>query len=145
MRIMGLDYGAKTVGIAMSDELLLTAQPCETVFREKESRLRRTLARIETLAREGGVTKIVLGLPVHMDGSMSSRAEKTLEFKAMLERRTGLPVLLQDERLTTVEASEILTESGIPKSEQKAYIDKIAASFILNDYLESIRQERPMT
>ena len=113
MRIMGLDYGSKTVGVAISDALLLTAQGIETIERKEENKLRRTLARIETLVKEYEVEKIVLGLPLNMNDTVGERAEKTLEFKSMLERRTGLEVILWDERLTTVEAEQILIESTV--------------------------------
>jgi len=135
MRLMGLDYGSKTVGVAVTDGLMMTVQNLETIERKEENKLRRTLARIEELIREYGVTELVVGLPLNMDGSMSERAEKCLEFKNMLERRTGLPVHMQDERLTTVEAMEILKESGVKPKDRKAYVDKIAAGFILRDHL----------
>ena len=104
MRLLGLDYGSKTVGVAVTDPLGYTAQPLETITRKEENKLRRTLARIEELVKEYSVEKIVLGLPVNMDGSKGERAELALRFKEMLERRTGLEVIMQDERLTTVAA-----------------------------------------
>ena len=137
MRIIGLDYGEKTVGVAITDALGLTAQPLETIVRKEENKLRRTMARIEALIAEYGVTELVLGLPLHMDDSASRTSEKVMEFKAMLERRTGLPVTLQDERLTTLEAMEILKESGVKKEDRKTYVDKLAASFILEDYMHA--------
>lgn len=140
MRILGLDYGEKTVGAAVTDALGITAQPLETIVRKEENKLRRTCARIEEIIREYEVTDIVLGLPLHMDDSVSKVSEKVLEFKAILERRTGLPVHLQDERLTTLEANEILKESGIEPKDRKTYIDKIAASFILSDYMETLKK-----
>ena len=136
MRIMGLDYGSKTVGVAISDALFLTAQPKETIFRERESKLRRTFARIDELIAEYEIEEIVLGLPLNMDDSLGERAQKTLEFKALLEKRTGRRVVLQDERLSTFEAEEILKEAGVKRSEMKTYVDKIAASYILQDYLD---------
>lgn len=139
MRILGLDYGEKTVGVAITDALGLTAQPMETILRTEANKLRRTCARIEEIIKEYEVTDLVLGLPLHMDDSPSKISEQVLEFKAMLERRTGLPVHLQDERLTTQEANEILKESGIAPKDRKAYIDKIAASFILSDYMECVK------
>ncbi len=135
MRIMGLDYGSKTVGVAMSDALLITAQPLETIVRKSEDKLRQTLARIEELVTQYQVDTIVLGLPLNMDDSIGERAEKALAFKEMLARRTQLPVIMQDERLSTVEASEVLAKMGVPGREMKAYVDKIAASYILQDYL----------
>lgn len=134
-RILGLDYGEKTVGVALTDPMKLTAEPLETIFRKEENKLRRTLARIAEIASEYDAERIVLGLPLHMDGSVSDRAEKTLLFRDKVERRTGLPVVLQDERLTTVEADEVLRDLNVPASERKASIDKIAAALILKDYL----------
>ncbi|WP_024866399.1 Holliday junction resolvase RuvX [Butyrivibrio sp. FCS014] len=137
MRIMGLDYGSKTVGVAISDELLLTAQAKEIIRRKEENKLRKTLARIEELIQEYGVEKIVLGLPVHMDESPSERSKLCLEFKDKIERRTGLPVEMLDERLTTVEADAIMDEVGIKGRERKEYVDMIAAQIILQDYLDN--------
>ena len=88
MRIMGLDYGTKTVGVAISDALKITAQGIETIQRKEENKLRKTCARIEQLIKEYEVEKIVLGFPKHMNNDVGERAEKSLEFKAMLERRT---------------------------------------------------------
>ena len=135
--LMGLDYGSKTVGVAVSDALMMTAQPLETVTRDSEKKLRKTLARIAALAEERGVGLFVLGRPVHMDGSAGERVEKCAEFKELLEKRTGIPVVWQDERLTTAEADEILSESGVPKEDRKKYIDQVAASLILKEYMES--------
>nr|WP_317449731.1 Holliday junction resolvase RuvX [uncultured Sellimonas sp.] len=138
MRVMGLDFGAKTVGVAVSDPLGLTAQGVETITRTQENKLRKTLARIETLAGEFEVEKIVLGFPKHMNNDIGERAEKTLVFKEMLERRTRLEVELWDERLTTVSAEKVLMESGVRRENRKLYIDKIAAVFILQGYLDSV-------
>ena len=134
---MGLDYGSRTVGVAISDELLLTAQAKEIIRRKEENKLRKTLARIEELIQEYGVEKIVLGLPVHMDESPSERSELCLEFKDKLERRTGIPVEMLDERLTTVEADAIMDEVGIKGRDRKEYVDMIAAQIILQDYLDN--------
>ena len=112
MRIMGLDFGSKTVGVAVSDELLLTAQGLEIIRRKEENKLRRTLARIEELIVEYGVEEIVLGMPINMNATEGERAKLTLEFREKLERRTGLPVTMWDERLTTVEADRTMIEAG---------------------------------
>lgn len=136
MRIIGLDYGSKTVGVAVSDELLITAQGVEIVRRKSESRLRQTLARIEVLITEYEVDRIVLGFPKNMDNSEGERCEKTREFQAMLERRTGLPVELWDERLTTVAADHAMMEAGIRRENRKEYVDQIAATLILQGYLD---------
>lgn len=137
MRIMGLDYGSKTVGVAISDDLLLTAQGKEIIRRKEENKLRKTCARIEELILEYQVEKIVLGLPLNMDDSVSERSKLCLEFKEMLERRTGLPVIMMDERLTTVEADDIMNEAGIRGKDRKEYVDMIAAQIILQDYLDN--------
>ena len=131
MRIIGLDFGSKTVGVAVSDELLITAQGIEIVRRKSENKLRQTLARIEELIKEYNVEKIVLGFPKNMNNSEGERCEKTLEFKEMLERRTGLTVELWDERLTTVAADNLMMEAGIRRENRKEYVDQIAAPFIL--------------
>lgn len=138
MRILGLDYGSRTCGVAICDPLGITAQGVETIVRKEENKLRRTLARIESLTAEYGVEKIVLGLPLNMDDTIGPRAEKTLQFKEQLERRTGLPVILQDERLTTVEAEEVLIEAGVRREDRKRYVDKLAAVFILQSYLDAM-------
>ena len=136
MRIMGLDFGSKTVGVAVSDSLLITAQGVEIVRRKYEDKLRQTLARIEELIQEYEVDKIVLGLPKNMNDTEGERCEKTREFKAMLERRCGLPVILWDERLTTVAADRSMMETGIRRENRKEYVDEIAAIFILQGYLD---------
>lgn len=137
MRIMGLDFGSKTVGVAISDPLLITAQGIEIIRRKDENKLRQTLARIEALAVEYEVEKIVLGLPKNMNDTMGERAKLTLEFKEKLERRTGLPVVMWDERLTTVAADRAMMEAGIRREDRKEYVDKIAACLILQGYLDS--------
>jgi putative Holliday junction resolvase len=142
MRIMGLDFGSKTVGVAVSDALLITAQGIEIVRREQENKLRRTLARIEELIKEYEVEKIVLGLPKNMDGSSGERVEKTMEFKAMLERRTQLEVIMWDERLTTVAADRLMMEANVRREDRKKYVDSIAATFILQGYLDKLSMEK---
>ncbi len=138
MRIMGLDFGSKTVGVAVSDELLITAQGVEIVRRKSEGKLRQTLARIEELIQEYQVEKIVLGYPKNMNNTEGERCEKTNEFKEMLERRSGLEVILWDERLTTVAADMAMMEAQIRREERKNYVDKIAATLILQGYLDSL-------
>ena len=142
MRIMGLDFGSKTVGVAVSDELLLTAQGLEIIRRKEENKQRQTLARIEELIVEYGVTEIVLGYPKNMNDTLGDRVQKTEEFKEKLERRTGLPVVLWDERLTTVAADKFMMEAGIRRENRKDYVDQIAASFILQGYLDYIGNQR---
>ncbi|MBQ8233769.1 MAG: Holliday junction resolvase RuvX [Lachnospiraceae bacterium] len=136
MRIMGLDFGSKTVGVAISDALLLTAQGVEIIRRKEENKLRQTLARIEELIVEYEVEEIVLGLPKHMNATEGVRVELTQEFKEKLERRTGLPVYFWDERLTTVAADKIMMEAGIRREHRKEHVDRIAATLILQGYLD---------
>lgn len=136
MRIIGLDYGDKTVGVAVSDELFLTAQPLKTIFRERTTKLRKTLAEIESIIQEYECQKIVVGLPVGLDGQEGEMCARVREFGSALERRTGLPVVYVDERLTTKEAAGVLREGEIKAGDRKKYIDKIAASLILKTYLE---------
>lgn len=146
MRILGLDFGSRTVGVAVSDGLLLTAQGVETIERKDENKLRKTCARIEELVKEYEVSTIVLGLPKNMNNTEGERVEKTKEFGTMLERRTGLPVVYWDERLTSVAAEQILMESGVRRENRKAVIDKVAAGLILQGYLDWLRttQSEPL-
>ena len=137
-RILGLDFGSKTVGVAVSDPLGITAQGVETIPREQENKLRRTLARIEALIQEYQVDSIVLGFPKNMNNTVGERGEKTLAFCETLKRRTGIPVVLWDERLTTVTADRVLMESGVRREERKEYVDKLAAVLILQNYLDSL-------
>ena len=136
MRIMGLDFGSKTVGVAVSDSLLITAQGVEIIRRKEANQLRQTLARIEELIEEYGVEEIVLGMPKNMNATEGERAELTYEFKDKLERRTGLPVFMWDERLTTVAADKAMMEAGVRRENRKDYVDMIAAVLILQGYLD---------
>ena len=135
-RIIGLDFGAMTCGVAMSDPLLITAQGIETIRRTHETKLRKTLQRIEELIKEYEVSKCVVGLPKKLDGSEGDRAEKSREFAGMIERRTGLEVILWDERFTTREASRVLDEAGLGFEKKGKVIDKLAAVLILQNYLD---------
>ncbi len=139
MRILGLDYGAKTVGVAISDELMMTAQALETITRDRENKIRHTLVRIKDICDEYKVCRIVLGYPRNMDNSIGLQARKTEEFMHELSKRTGLEVILWDERLTSVAASRILCEGEVKgRYERKKVIDKIAAAIILENYLDSL-------
>ena len=140
-RILGLDYGTKTVGVAISDPLLLTAQELETITRDRASKLRHTLVRIKELCDEYQVSTIVLGYPLNMDDSEGFRCEDTIKFKELLEKRVDIPIVLIDERLTTMYADEILEESGVDKKDRKKFIDQIAAAIILQDYLDNHRDK----
>ncbi len=139
MRIMGLDFGSKTVGVAISDPLLLTAQGITIIRRKEENKLRQTLAQIEALIEEYEVSEIVLGNPKNMNATLGERAELSAEFKEKLERRTGLPVTLWDERLTTVAAERAMIEGGIRREHRKEHVDKIAAVLILQGYLDYLK------
>lgn len=138
MRIIGLDYGTKTVGVAVSDALGITAQAVETIERKEENKLRKTLARIEALAKEYEADRFVIGLPKHMNNDLGERAEKAIEFGEMLKRRSGLDVIMWDERLSTVSAERVLMETGVRRENRKQYVDQIAAVFILQNYLDSL-------
>lgn len=137
MRIMGLDYGSKTIGVAVSDLLGLTAQSVEIIRREEENKLRKSLRRVEELVKEYEVEEIVLGFPKNMNNTIGERAEKSLQLKETLERRLGLPVVMWDERLTTVEANRTLMETGVRRENRGKYVDMIAAVFILQGYLDA--------
>jgi putative Holliday junction resolvase len=133
---MGLDYGSKTVGVAISDALYLTTQSVETITRESENKLRRTLARIEELIKEYDVEKIVLGFPKNMNNTVGPRAEKTLEFKELLEKRTDIQVILWDERLSTLAVDRIMDMAQVRKQDRKKNIDNVAAAYILQAYID---------
>jgi len=142
MRILGLDFGSKTCGVAISDPLLITAQGLEIIRRENPSHLRKTLARIEDIIKEYDISEIVLGYPINMNNTEGDRVELTKEFKSKLERRTGLTVTLWDERLTTVEADRIMKEAGIRREKRKDYVDQIAATIILQGFLDRLSYDR---
>ena len=145
MRIMGLDYGSKTMGVAVSDPLGFTAQGVEIIRRKSENKMRQTLARIEELIAQYQVEEIVLGLPKNMNNTLGDRAEKSLELKETLERRTGLPVVMWDERLTTVSANRVLMETGVRRENRKEHVDEIAAVFILQGYLDYLANKNEET
>ena len=138
MRVIGLDDGSKTVGVALSDELMLTAQPLTTIHRDRPTKLRQTLAQIEQIIEQYDVDRIVVGWPKKLDNEEGERCEKTKEFGDMLENRTGLEIIYQDERLTTAQADGVLEQGGIRKDKRKQYIDKMAASLILQNYLDTL-------
>ena len=144
MRIMGLDYGSVTVGVAISDELLLTAQGIEVIRRKEENKLRHTLQRIEELIKEYQVELIVLGYPKNMNNTIGERAQKSEEFAKTLERRTGLEVVLWDERLTTVAAHRVLDQGAVGLKQKMQVVDKLAAVFILQGYLDYLANKRAM-
>ena len=138
MRVMGLDYGSKTMGGAISDELMMIATGLEIIRRDSEKKIRKTLIRIDELIAEYNIGKIVLGLPKNMNNTLGERAEKSLELKETLERRTGLEVIMWDERLSTVSAHKAMMEAGIRREDRGNYVDSIAAAIILQGYLDSV-------
>ena len=137
MRYLGIDLGSKTVGLAMSDTTLTIASTYKTIFFKDED-YNSTINEIKDIIKENNITKIILGLPKNMNNTEGERCEKTKEFAQMLERRTGLSVVLWDERLTTVAADRHMMESGIRRENRKQYVDEIAAVFILQGYLDSL-------
>lgn len=137
-RYLGLDFGSKTVGVAISDPLLMSAQGLEIIKRERESKIRKTLGRIDELINQYDVDEIVLGLPMNMDGSEGERCQKTREFGTKLENRTGLKINYFDERLSSFEAHEILDECGIKSVNHKEYVDEVAAMVILQGFLDEL-------
>ena len=142
MRVIGLDFGSKTTGLAMSDIGGRIATPVETVFREEEVNLKQTVRRIRQLAQENDVHTIVLGLPKNMNNTLGARAEATLNFKKRLERDLyQVEIVLWDERLSTIGAEHPLMEMGMNREKRKQYIDKMAAAYILQGYLDAHRSE----
>jgi putative Holliday junction resolvase len=136
MRTMGLDVGTKTVGVAVSDELGLTAQALVTVRRQN---LRADLAELERIAGEHEVARCVVGLPVNMDGTEGPRAEATRAFGAALHKHLGLPVEYWDERLSTVAAERVLLEANLSRQKRRQVVDKVAAAIILQGWLDAGR------
>ena len=136
MRIMGLDVGAMTDGVAISDELLCTAQGIEVIRRKQENKLRQTYARIEQLIEEYSVGLVVIGYPKNMNNTIGERAEKSESFAADIRRRTGLETVLWDERLTTVSAHRVLDLAEMSCRRKNEVVDKLAAVLILQNYLD---------
>jgi putative Holliday junction resolvase len=140
MRIMGLDVGDRTIGVAISDSLLMTAQGKSTIQRsgfEAEARL------LRGLVEEYEVHEIVVGNPLHMDGRPSRQGDKVMKFGRRLGQELKLPIVFWDERLTSVAAEEHLEEMGLNWRERKKHVDKIAAMFILQSYLNSLTKTIP--
>ena len=135
--LLGLDYGDKTVGVAFCDKSVSVAVGVEIIRRERPAKMRRTLSRICEICSAKSVDGIILGYPVHLSGRAGDRCEKTLAFKNLLEARTQLPVILWDERLTSVAAEEAMTQTGLSFTEQKQYVDELAAMLILQDYINA--------
>lgn len=137
MRILGLDFGTKTTGIAVSDPLGLTAQGIEIFRRNDAFNVQGTINRINELCIHYKVEKIVLGFPKNMNNTVGERGEVTLKFKEKLEKEIQVPVELWDERLSTVSAEAMLIEADMSRKKRKNVIDKVAAVIILQNYLDA--------
>jgi len=138
MRILGLDYGEKRIGIAVSDELGLTAQGLETLQRKNAAH---DVERIGKIARDLGVEKIVVGYPIRLNGEEGIQCEKVKRFAGRLETALSVPVVFQDETLTTREAESILIQANVRREKRKLLVDKLAAGIILQSYLDSHRNQ----
>ena len=132
-RIMGLDVGDKTIGVAVSDPLLLTAQGLKTIARESN---KKDIKKIQDIIEEYNISKIVVGLPKNMNNTLGSQGEKVLDFVEKLKRKINIEIILEDERLTTVSAERILLEGDVSRKDRKKIIDKVAATYILQNYLD---------
>ena len=135
MRVMGLDVGDKTIGVAMSDELGITAMPLTVISRTGS--LKREIGEIRRLAEENGVGCIVVGMPFMLDGTVGIQAQKVEAFVEELRRRLKVPIVTWDERLTTSEVERILIASDQSRMKRKKVIDKLAAAVMLGSYMES--------
>ncbi len=141
MRILGLDYGEKTVGVAISDETETIARGVEIIRRDKEESIKKSVARIKELIEEYNVQRIILGYPKNMDGSEGFRCDKTIEFKERLHRNfKKMDIVLQDERYSTVSVTKVFQEAKMKKEEQKEVVDMMAAVLILQNYLDTIKK-----
>ena len=136
MRALGLDFGQKTIGVAVSDSLGWTAQGVEIIRREEEDDLKASVERIGELCRQYGIEIIILGYPKNMNNTAGDRAKKSERFKKRLKKELKLPVKLWDERLSTVAAERDLLEADVSRTNRKKVIDKMAAVFILQGYLD---------
>lgn len=136
-RILGLDVGDKTIGVAVSDLLLLTAQGITTIRRESK---KKDFKALEDLINEYKIKKVVVGLPKNMNGSLGPQSEKTMKFAKKLKNKFDVEIIYIDERLTTVSAERVLIEGDMRRSKRKKVIDKVAAVFILQSYLDGLER-----
>ncbi len=137
MRVMACDYGSKTIGIAVSDPFGWTAQGVEIIHRKQENELKASIERIKALIEEYSVETIVVGLPKNMNNTLGERVEKTMEFIEALKKQISLPVVTWDERLSTVGAERVLLEADLSRAKRKKVIDKMAAAYFLQGYLDA--------
>ena len=140
MRILGLDLGSKTIGIAISDKLGFIASTYKTIFFEEGNSLT-SLEELKEIIKKEEVSKIVLGFPKNMNNSIGPRAEESIKFKKILEDELNIEVILEDERWTTVQANRILIDANVSRKKRKTKIDKLAATYILQSYLDKNRKE----
>lgn len=138
MRILGLDFGMKTIGVAVSDPFGWTAQGLEIIRRSEEGNLKKSIERLKAICSEYQVEKIILGYPKNMNNTLGERVEKTEAFKKRIEKNIKIPVEFWDERLSTVAAERGLLEADLSRTKRKQVIDKMAAVYILQGYLDSI-------
>lgn len=138
MRVMALDYGTKAIGVAISDELRLTVRPLMTIRRRRQSR-NQIIAEIKALLDEYEAAELIVGLPLRMDGTIGDAAERINGFIVELQKALTIPVIAQDERLTSYEADEMMRELGFAQHQRKEKSDEYAAAIILREYLESHR------
>ena len=136
MKILGLDLGSKTLGVAISDALGIMAQPRET-FMFKTEHYKHAIEYVVELTNKESISIIVLGLPKNMDNTEGDRVEKSRRFAKKIEDATGIKVVLWDERMTTMQANRVLIDGGVRREDRKKYVDKLAATIILQSYLES--------
>lgn len=134
MRYLGIDLGSKTIGLAISDTTLTIASTYKTIFFKNED-YNSTIEEIMSIIKEYNITKIILGLPKNMNNTLGERAETTLKYKELLEKNTDIPIIMFDERLTSVISNNILIEADMSRKKRKKKVDSIAAQIILQDYL----------
>ncbi len=139
MRIIGLDVGDKTIGVAMSDELVTFASPVKVIKRTES--IRKDIGEIRRLAEENGVKQIVVGLPLMLNGSIGIQAEKVLQFVEELKRRTKAEIITWDERMSTLEVERMMIASNESRDKRKQVVDKLAAAVILQGYMDRQRQQ----
>jgi putative Holliday junction resolvase len=142
MRIMGLDIGTRTIGVAISDELGMTAQGLKTLRRKS---MEEDFKEIAAIIRQFEIEKIIVGLPLNMDGTLGRQAEKVLKWMEVLKEKIEIPVATWDERLSTVGASRVLLEADLSRRKRKKVIDKVAAVLILQGYLDQGRRKNDET
>ena len=140
MRYLGIDLGSKTIGLAISDTTLTIASTYKTIFFKNED-YNSNIEEIMNIIKEYNITKIILGLPKNMNNTLGERAETTLKYKELLEKNTDIPIVMFDERLTSVISNNILIEADMSRKKRKKKVDSIAAQIILQDYLNKEKNE----